>query len=159
MEMGWLPRSLHEFWSFHRMQKQVVKWCHWHGSWQVSWDEIRWPVVVSKFFHFSPWSLGKWSNLTSIFFRWVETTNPKRKVVSQPPFFWGYVSFRECNNQDYNYDVTTTTTTTLYSSHHILQLRHTLHYNYTLYKQFFTLYTTINILSDLQHPSTSYQIM
>ena len=28
-----------------------------------------------KYFLFSPWSLGKWSNLTSIFFRWVETTN------------------------------------------------------------------------------------
>ena len=30
-------------------------------------------------FLFSPRSLGKWSNLTSIFFKWVETTNKKMK--------------------------------------------------------------------------------
>ena len=33
-------------------------------------------VVVSNIFLFHPY-LGRWSNLTSIFFRWVETTNQK----------------------------------------------------------------------------------
>ncbi len=32
-------------------------------------------VATQIFLEFSPRTLGKWSNLTSIFFRWVETTN------------------------------------------------------------------------------------
>ena len=31
-------------------------------------------VVVSFFFDFSPWYPGRWSDLTSIFFRWAEAT-------------------------------------------------------------------------------------
>ena len=31
-------------------------------------------VVVSNIFYFHPY-MGKWSNLTSIFFKWVQTTN------------------------------------------------------------------------------------
>ena len=38
-----------------------------------SYNLIIW-VVVSNIFYFHPY-LGKWSNLTSIFFKWVETTN------------------------------------------------------------------------------------
>ena len=37
-------------------------------------------MVVSNIFYFQPY-LGKWSNLTSIFFKWVETTNQK---ISKP---------------------------------------------------------------------------
>ena len=51
-----------------------------HGWYGVS----RWEDFFSIYFlgggnfedvSLSPWYLGKWSNLTSIFFRWVETTN------------------------------------------------------------------------------------
>ena len=38
-----------------------------------------------KYFLFSPWSLGKWSNLTIIFFRWVGKKPPTRKCwVANP---------------------------------------------------------------------------
>ena len=51
-----------------------------------------------KYFLFSPRKLGKWSNLTSIFFRWVETTN-------QIPYCWDQVrsATRElgCNDRFY----------------------------------------------------------
>ena len=39
----------------------------------VTWIYSRWWQL--KYFLFSPQKLGKMSNLTSIFFRWVETTN------------------------------------------------------------------------------------
>ena len=38
-----------------------------------TWSYNSW-VVVSNIFYFHPY-LGRWSNLTSIFFKWLETTN------------------------------------------------------------------------------------
>ena len=38
--------------------------------------KTRWWFQVSNIFYFHPY-LGRWSNLTSIFFKWVETTNYK----------------------------------------------------------------------------------
>ena len=38
-------------------------------------------MVVSNIFNFHPY-LGKWSNLTSIFFRWVETTNQTKIAIT-----------------------------------------------------------------------------
>ena len=39
-----------------------------------------WWFQISNIFYFDPGSLGRWSNLTSIFFRWVETR--KRLLAS-----------------------------------------------------------------------------
>ncbi len=38
-------------------------------------DKIVWVVATQRFLEFSPRKLGKWSNLTIMFFKWVETTN------------------------------------------------------------------------------------
>ena len=53
-------------------------------------------VVVSNIFYVHPY-LGKWSNLTSIFFRWVETTNQLEDEFSlvKRPIFRGYIRCRE----------------------------------------------------------------
>ena len=47
----------------------IVAQIPWGNGWFSRWCQLNY------FFYFHPISLGKWSNLTSIFFRWVEITN------------------------------------------------------------------------------------
>ncbi len=72
--MTWL-KCLWNEWCWNALffkQRWSNSWCQIFGG-EILELEIYW-VVVSNIFYFHPY-LGRWSNLTSIFFRWVETTN------------------------------------------------------------------------------------
>ena len=80
-------------WKFFRVvgEKFPKAWQRWTRAWSPTtlswtswanistngscWDATHFCWWQLKDFLFSPRTLGKWSNLTSIFFRWVETTN------------------------------------------------------------------------------------
>ena len=59
----------------------------WH---MITWPDKRLATGGFKDLLFSPRTLGKWSNLTIIFFNWVETTNQKKLAFSDPKFFTSF---------------------------------------------------------------------
>ena len=79
-----------------RRRKQRRKWFVLPSFWLTRW----WFQI---FLVFSPRNLGKIPILTSIFFRWVETTNQ----LSQSPFFLGFSRWGESHGGSGNTDTHT----------------------------------------------------
>ncbi len=68
------PDSVFDFLLFRCMDSSDTSLL-WNRIWKI-WNTFSGNAGLGggfKYFLFSPWSLGKWSNLTNIFFRWVET--------------------------------------------------------------------------------------
>ena len=83
---SWYHRRPWVRWSTQFYEKKNLPPNMWLG--QSRKKKLLWPVATQRFLEFSPRNLGRWSNLTSIFFKWVESSTERWANDASHGWWW-----------------------------------------------------------------------